>query len=144
MRKPNGQSRNGKNWRADVCHPPPTLTFFFLRSFLGADICLLRTLQGIWTNGFVISTFLPLLRCAFLPFAMNSFVRTHPPLPPCLLLSPFETHWSLTIIAITQGLVGMPSPSFLISSLHFFSSLSLFSLPQPDSFTSIEKSPKST
>lgn len=57
----------------------PTPTFFFLRSFLGADISHLRTLQGIWTNGFVISPFLLLLRCAFLHFAMNSFVWTCPP-----------------------------------------------------------------
>ncbi len=75
-----GKEKQTENWRlsSDVFHPHPDVCFF-LHSFLGADISHLRTLQGIWTNGFVISPFLPLLRCSFLPFAMNSFIWTCPP-----------------------------------------------------------------
>lgn len=77
--------------------PPPTLTIFFLRSFLGADICLLRTLQGIWTNGFVISTFLPPLFVSSLCYEL--FCTDSPPsLFPvfsCPLLKPIGVLLSL-------------------------------------------------
>lgn len=89
-----GKEKLTENGRlsADVCHPNPDV--FFLHSFLGVDISHLRTLQGIWTNGFVISPFLPLLRCAFLPFAMNSFIWTCPlPLCSCPLWTPLESYY---------------------------------------------------
>lgn len=137
MRKPNGQSRKGKaDWKwASVrwCLSPQPWRFFFLHSFLGVDISHLRTLQGIWTNGFVISPFLPLLRCAFLPFAMNSFIWTCPlPLSSCPLWTPLESYYHCSHPGFGRYVFPLSFfPLFnILSSL--FSSLSFFSLPQPD------------
>lgn len=147
MRKPNGQSRKGKaDWkRASVrwCLSPQPWRFFFLRSFLGADIFRLRTLQEIWTNGFVISPFLPLLCCAFLPFAMNSFIWTYPlPLFSCPLWTPLESYYHCNHPRF--GRYVFPLSFLLLFTLLTLLTLCLLFSTTARPFTLIEKPPKRT